>query len=238
MSTKKKNPSLTLTARDLVDLTSSVIPHAAGPSGWETQILQSVLIRQSGEFVTAIASDRYKIGFQRVMLGAAVSADPGFRAAIPASVLKRIRTVFRATKVHNPTLRLTVDAEADHLVVEVVDGFDTEAGSVTGASLRFATARADDYPKVDRLVRDALTATPTDKPVPMNVNPAFLSDFRTGHPVNTPLRITNTGDVNKPWLVRVGDDFIGLIVPARFAGEASDSIDWLPLLNPVEQKAS
>jgi|GEM_PF-3976544 len=237
MTSKKKpptNPTLTISAKDLAALVAPVIPHAEkSASSGMVPILQTVLIRRAGEYVTAFATDRYKIAFQRRALGESVQADDGFRAVVPVAALKHIRTVFRATRVHNPVLRLTV--EGDQLHVEIADGFDTERGAITGASLRFALA-AGEYPKVDRLVREAVDAEPPAEAMAMNVNPNFLAEFRIGQPLHTPITITPTTHAMKPWLIRVGADFIGLIVPVRFAEgeETSGKAEWLALLDPAE----
>ncbi|MGW8565696.1 hypothetical protein [Isoptericola sp. NPDC055881] len=239
MTAKKKtptNPTLTISAKELGALVAPVIPHAERGSAFSTQILEAVLVRKAGEYVTALATDRYKIGFQRLAISDTVQADDGFRAAIPVVAIKHIRTVFRATKVHNPVLRLTV--EGDQLHVEIADGFDTERGAITGASLRFALAGGE-YPRVDHLVREALEAKPPAEAMAMNVNPNFLAEFRIGQPLHTPITITPTRHPNSPWLVRVGADFVGLIVPVRFAGEGEETSrkdEWLALLDPAEPK--
>ena len=224
--------AITLTASQLRDLLAPVMPHASKDD--TVGILVAVRIRTAGKYVTAIATDRYRIAFQRVALDPA--PEPGFDALVAVRVLKRILTIFKPGRMHDPALTLTVTdtrltvTAAD--TIEQAQGLDD--GGLIGASMTFQLVDGD-YPKIDRLVRDALNGKPEDTAMAPSFNPAFLADFRIGQPRNTPMRIEPTGPVNKPWLIHIGEDFIGLLVPIRYsiASSAPDQDDarWLELLD-------
>jgi len=227
--------TLTLSARQFDTLVAPVIPHAA--TG--LPVLEAVLVRTSGQYVTALATDRYKIGFHRIQLDEAPPA--GFRALLPLQVLAQIRRLFRVTRGHDPVLSLDIDGDTLRVTAaDVLSG--ASFGGLTGASLTFSLDRLGEFPRIDHLVRDALTAEPGPDAVPMNVNPTFLASFKTGQPPRVGMQITSTGGEHKPWLIRVGDDFVGLIVPIRFgANDAPGDADtWLPLLDADkrEEKAA
>jgi len=224
--------TITLTARELTALVAPVIPHAS--KDITLPLLCSVFVRSSGPWVTALATDRYRMAFQRVRPAEAPGED--FAAVIPLGVLARIRSTFKADRVTDPIITLTVDDET--LVVTTAGALD----GMVGASFEFRLhSKASAWPKVDRLIHEALTA---DAPAAtqMHVNPNLLADFRIGQSRYQAMRATPTGDDTKPWLLRIGEDFIGLIVPIRGAkaAEAADSDTWLPLLDvaKVEAKAA
>ena len=105
--------SITLTARELTALVAPVLPHAS--RDWTLPLLASIRVRSAGPWVTAIATDRYRIGMQRVR--PADAPEPGFDVAIPLGVLARIRTIFKATRAHDPAL--TLRQEGDVVRVEI-----------------------------------------------------------------------------------------------------------------------
>ena len=232
--------TITLTATQLRDLVTPVIPHASKDQTLPS--LCAVRIRSAGQYVTAIATDRYRIGFQRVTLSDP-PAEAGFDALVSVAVLKRILGIFRPTRWHNPALRLTV--EGLRLTVGVADTLDEprgalDASGMVGATLTFNVIDAD-YPKIDRLIREALEAKPDEAAMAAVFNPEFLADFRIGQPRHEPMRITATGGPARPWLIRIGDDFIGLLVPVRFGGDHTtvqqDTTSWLGLLDvPAESE--
>jgi len=234
--------SITLTATQLRDLVTPVIPHASKDQTLPS--LCAVRIRSAGQYVTAIATDRYRIGFQRVTLTEPPAEGGGFDAAVPVAVLKRIMGVFRPTRWHNPVLELAVDGErlrvslADTMTEQTV-GTSGDVDGLAGASLTFALHSGDfPYPALDRLVREALEGVPDEAAMTAVFNPEFLADFRIGQPRHEPMRITATGGPARPWLIRVGDDFIGLLVPVRYGDHTTvpeDTPSWLGLLDvPAE----
>lgn len=231
--------AITLTATQLRDLLTPVIPHASKDETLPT--LRAVHIRTAGKYVTAIATDRYRIGFQRVALDP--EPEAGFDAVLSAVAIKRLLALFRPSRSHNPAVRLTIDgARITAAAASTLDDGEQPnmwflGDGLAGASLTFQLVDGD-YPKVDRLIRDALNSKAEDAAMAPSFNPEFLADFRIGQPKHIPMQISATGPVKKPWLIRIGDDFIGLLVPVRYADPATapgDTDTWLPLLDvPAE----
>lgn len=233
--------TITLTATQLRDLLTPVLPHASKDD--TLPVLTAVHIRTAGRYVTAIATDRYRIGFQRVALDP--EPEAGFDAVVSVVALKRLLAMFRPTRSHNPAVRLTVDdGRLTATAASTLDDGGEQPNmwfpgdSLAGATLTFQLVDAT-HPPIDRLVRDALNGKPEDGATAPSFNPEFLADFRIGQPRHLPMRISATGAVSKPWLIRIGDDFIGLIVPLRYADPDSapgDAATWLPLLDvPAEE---
>lgn len=232
--------AITLTATQLRDLITPVIPHASKDQTYPS--LCAVRIRTAGQYVTAIATDRYRLGFQRIRLAGEGELLSAFDAAVSVAVLKRIMAMFRPTRWHNPVLEL--DADADRLRVSLTDTMTEQtAGTgdvdgLAGATLTFALHNDIPYPPLDRLVRAALEGKPDEVAATAVLNPQFLADFRIGQPRYVPLQLTPTGGPAKSWLIRVGDDFIGMLMPVRigdYAAVQQDTTSWLGLLDvPAE----
>lgn len=234
--------AITLTATQLRDLVTPVIPHASKDQ--TLPVLTALRIRSAGKYVTAIATDRYRIGFQRIEPTQAPAA--GFDAAVPVPVLKRVMAMFRPTRWHNPVLELAVDAErlrvslTDTMTDQQQTSGTGDVDGLAGASLTFTLRTDFPYPNIDRLIREALEGVPDEAAMAAVFNPEFLADFRLGQPRHEPMRITATGGPARPWLIRIGDDFIGLLVPVRFTsdqGAPGDTTSWLPLLEAAPSVA-
>jgi DNA polymerase III sliding clamp (beta) subunit (PCNA family) len=217
--------TITLTGRELTALVAPVIPHAS--TDRVLPLLASVYVRARGPWVTAMTTDRYRIGFQRVR--PTEPPQDGFAALIPLHVLARIRGVFKTTRHTDPVITLTIDD--DTLRVTASDGLD----GLTGAMLEFhLPSPVKDWPNVDLLIIAAINSEPQAGPSRLSVNPKYLADFRLGQPAYGPIIITSTGSDRKPFMIRVGDDFVGLIVPLANATVAEPS-GWLDLLDvPAE----
>jgi hypothetical protein len=226
-----KSPTLTLMATQFRDLVTSVLPHASRDA--TLPALCSLRIRTRGEYVTALATDRYRIGLQRVRLDAPA---PGFDAVVSVAAIRRVLSTFKHTRRHDPALRFTLDG--DLLTVAADDGLD----GLSSASLTFSLSTDFPYPDVDRIIRSTLEATAPTELVTPTFNPHFLADFRIGQPRNVPIQITPSGEALKPWRIRVGRDFIGLLVPVKLSSggpvDAGDASEWLALLDgPASPKA-
>jgi hypothetical protein len=219
--------SITITARELTSLVGPVLPHASKDGS--LPLLASILIRSNGPWLTAIATDRYRMGFKRIKPATAPGED--FAVALPLAILARIRSVFAANRVTDPEITLTIDGTKLHVTsTGALDG-------LIGASLDFHLMfPAKDFPKIDRILRGALTAELPTGPSVMPVNPHLLADFRLGHDRNPQMTVTRGGE--KMWLIRIGADFLGVIVALNYGtGDFTEAErgDWAEMLAaPVE----
>ncbi|WP_163540811.1 hypothetical protein [Occultella kanbiaonis] len=232
MDTKTPPPAVvTLTAGHFRALVGPVVPLALNDRYNSTPILQAVYVRSSGPYLTATATDRYRMGVKR--LRTAETPPAGISAVMPLTTVKRILTAFKVSRSHNPELRLTFGPDT----VKVESGFAFADGGEAALTLPLVT---DKYPPVDRLIREAMGREVAAES--FAVNPAFLGDFRHAQQMGEPLVIKSTGRTHSV-VVHVGEDFIGLIQPVRFEGDdervAALDTGWADLLDaPAEEKAA
>lgn len=256
-------PSITLTARDLADLTNPVAPHASKDD--TMPLLCSVFLRVRGGYVTAIATDRYRMALKRAK--PTVNTEPprnarplatpapgtseddpepvplaaDFAAVVPVAVLTQVLRMFKPTRYADPVLTLTVEDEQRPagappewtpgratLTVTATDGF----AGLSGATLTYGVDAAAKYPPVDRLFLDAIAAAddPDQKAVPIALNPHMLALWAKGQRQHEPMVVTQGGSANKPVLIRIGDDFLGMQVPLR-GGDPASAAGWLAMLD-------
>jgi hypothetical protein len=217
--------SITIKATDLRDLLAPVIPHAS--TDRTLPLLNSVLIRSAGEYVTASATNRYALALHRMKPEA---VEPGFRAVVPVASIKRLLTIFKATRANDPILSLTADDST--LTVSTVGVLDDGMGG----SLTFPLC-AGVYPATDRLIAKAL-AHQQAEPAPVIVNPAFLADFAKGQPRHEPICVSHGGmnGAGANWLIRIGEDFVGLLTGIRFAAPPEVTSPWADLLDTEADK--
>ena len=196
--------TISLTARDLRDLLAPVLPFADG-GNW-LPVLNSVRLRGHGDYVTALATDRYKAAVKR----AEIEAPDGFQALLPVSTVKSILSTFKPTRTHNADLTLTFGE--DRVSVQT----DALADGLFDASIGYALCPGE-YPRVSALFFGSADA----EPVPLEnyfLNPHFLAVFAKAATSGDPMRV----HVGKPedgrdgvLFVSIGDDFRGLLMPAR-----------------------
>lgn len=220
--------TITTTSRRLAALVGPVIP-LADHTRYALPILAAVLLRGHGEHgMTALATDRYRIGVCR---DEQIAAPVGFQAVVPVTALRSIVTMFRATKDHDPELTLEFVQDALSGVVHV--GTQTLGLDIEGARITYRLM-VGEYPKVDSVLASAFDgAEATAAPIGLNVR--LLADFaaaaRDGAPtvfyISKPMR---------PLGVAVGDHFRGAIMPLRIThdGTPPAPLDgaWSSLISP------
>lgn len=197
------NP-LTITARTFKELVDPVVPLASRDH--MLPILNTVVIETRGEYVTATATDRFRLGICRTKLGTEdepVSPPEGFRAVIGTRELRTLLAVFKAARYDDPVLSLEVDD--DKLTVTQAGGLD----GVLGASMSIILATGQ-YPEVVKVLTDALDSDKT--PAEAQFNAAYLGDFKHAVRHGEPITM-RFGEGRLPTVVTVGDYFIGAIMP-------------------------
>lgn len=205
--------SIELTSSTLRELILPVMPLASDDLTFP--VLAAVLIRSDGTTVTALATDRYRAGIQRIT---PAQAAEGFSALVSTTDLRHILTVFKPARKMDTELRLTTgeDAGKPTITIEAIGGLTTFSAA------SFTYRQVDDaYPLIDSLFAQALERVPT-RPVPdFAVDPRFLADFkplRRGEPMRV-----SVSDALKPILITIGNDFLGLLMPVKRSAEDSET---------------
>ena len=218
---------LQIKASQFKRLVEPVLPFA--DKGDTLPILEAVMFRSHGGRLYAHATDRYRLGVQRVE---AEVAD-GLTFLLASKSIRAILNLYRGTKLHDPDLVLTVTADSLRVA---------GAGSLGFSSDSYTTwpLTPGDYPTVGTLITQAATRA-LEGVAPTSVNAAFLGDFKMAavHAEGIePVRMWTSP--NKPNLIRVGDDFIGVLMPVRYTGDADRGPalgdDWAALLAVGEMK--
>lgn len=218
-----KSQSITITARTLHALIDPVLPCASSDIG--LPVLNGVLIESRGKWLTATATDRFRLGVKRIGSPDG-EAWPEFRAVVSTRSLRNIFATFKPQRGLDPELDLAI--EGDRLSVKASGGLDDMAG----ASASYWLVDGE-YPKADRLLRKALDAEP--QPIEQAFNWQHLSAFKAADKIGVGLRVKAGGGPTDPLLV-VGDDFLGILMPRKISGDLADQGWGDVLTNTAEKK--
>lgn len=188
----------TTTVNALHDLIDPVLVLA--DKGQSLPILATVHLRGHGDWITATATDRYRIGIKRAK--ADIPAD--FAASVGVDVWRTLFRIFKATRIHDPELTFTF-REHDF---DVTQGGGSDL--ITGATVTFPLTLGE-YPKMAATWETFTRKGATEGAV----NPHFLADFRhacsaSGEPMTAWYASHPSGH---PMLcVAIGDDFRGILM--------------------------
>ena len=196
--------TFTITARQFRDLVAPVLPLALKGRG-EPPTLTAVHLRSVGKYLVATATDRFVMGFQRTTLPEPLD---GLDAIISTAAVRSILAIFKPSRQADPELEFAFEAES--LTVRSL-GIDLGEATISG-EVTYPLVLGK-YPDVPKVVRAALANEPSAEPVA--VNPAFLAKFAAAQTLGEPMVIIAHGE-GKPVVVRVGENFVGLIQPVRF----------------------
>lgn len=220
---------LNIAVKQFRGLVTPVLPMAS--SDPMIPILNSVLIESRGKWLTATATDRFRLAIKRVK--APEDDWPEFRAIVPASTIKAILAAFKPSRRDsNPELTLTITAQ-DRM--KVVGG--SALLDMLGADIDYPLT-VGTFPDVQRLVRDALNHKASTTST-IGLNFGFLADFAKAES-NLAIRITTPAS---PAVITNGDDFLGIIMPRRLVeavgsdGDLLLDADWTSLLAPQSDEA-
>lgn len=228
------DPTFTLAASQLHALLSPVLPFA--DKGDTLPILEAVQVRSSGEYLYATATDRYRLGVQRVKVD---NLPEGLDFVLSRATVRGILALHKPSRRDgDPELTITVFTHVEErnypsegTKVRVADRVTVSGGGSFGfldSSTSWPVVSGE-YPKVNGILREAAERA---SKVPEGVvgaafNPAYLADFRLAQPPHstTPM-VLFVGSGRLATLVRIGDDFIGAIMPVRWAADrATDELD-------------
>jgi DNA polymerase III beta subunit, central domain len=209
--------TVTMKASQFRDLVAPVMPLADQDSTY-LPILNAVSIEAHDDYLIATATDRYRLGSQRVKMAEDVS---GFAALVSIRSLRSVLSIFKTTRKADPLLCIT-SAEGV-LSVKSVGGLDVDGGFMAG-SMSWALVDGQ-YPKVREIIATAASAEVSG---PLLLNPSLLSAFGTAQKHGEPMVMR--GAVGKSVFVQIGPDFIGAIMQVRSSEAAKLDADWTTFL--------
>ena len=222
--------TITMKASQVRALFEPILPFT--DKGDSLPSLTCALITSAGGYLYATATDRYRLGVQRVKVGD--SLPDGLRFLIERSSMRGILALYKVSRHDDPEMKLTIDGE--RLTITGAGSFGFLDSSTSWSLPGY------EYPKISRLLTDAAeTAGKGSKPTALNA--AFLADFRAAVPRfgTNPMRVWTNG--THATFVRIGEDFIGALMAVRFSDDLTDGYapglgdDWLAGLGvcaPVE----
>lgn len=216
---------LTLTARQFRTLVEPVVPLAGTDA--MIPVLNAVQILGEGKWLTATATDRFRVGIKRIEKHATdddpTTEWPEFSALIPLRSVRSILATFKPTRGFDPAMTLTV--EDDRLIVEADGAF-----ALFDSSRFVHYLQAGEYPEVRSVIRDALAVPDDERASRVVISPSKFADFKACGA--TSLRI-HLGRPHKPLVVTDDNGFIGALMPQR-GGVPEES--WDDLLGVTEAK--
>jgi hypothetical protein len=220
MTTKKPvTQTVTMKASQFRALVAPVIP-LADQSAWGLPILNAVSIEAHGDYLIATATDRYRLGVQRIKMAEAV---PGFAALVSIRVLRSVLSIFKATRKSDPMLSIT--SSEGVLAVKSIGGLGIDYGFMSG-SMTWPLVDGQ-YPKVRSILTEAVAK---EDSAPLLLNPSFLADFAAAQTNGEP--IVMRGTAGHAVFVQVGADFIGAIMQVTKSEAPKVDADWTTFLAP------
>lgn len=239
--------TLHLHTSELHRLVAPGLPFTAPDLG--LPVLAAVHIQTGPGWALATATDRYRIGLNRIELVDQrhpeddPDQDPSLRQStdvdvvISAEHLDRILAVFRARRGVDPLLAITISPvpgsvvkTAQRITVDALVGYDgMDELRATFPALGAA------YPELRSILTDVLDNPPTFDGA-VRLNPEFLASFaaaRRGH--NDSITVWGR-DPHKPLGIAFGDYFLGVLMPVRGTDDAAKHTEalasWRAIIDP------
>lgn len=193
--------SVTINAHQLGRLIDKTIDHMGSEY---VEMLHGIRLDVDDRYLHAVASDRYTMAVARYAL--TDNEDEPWARTIPAEYLTALREWISS---HQGDSWVTIEAGEDRLV------FDSARTSYS-----VALNRGLEFPDWRGILRKLTENTIEGEPFPC-INSRYLARFGATEGI---LRVRLAGDMKAALLV--GEDFIGAVMPARYAG-----------LGPVEHES-
>lgn len=204
---------LTLTAGQFRRLVTPVLP-CVGTDAM-LPVLTAMKIETRGKWLLASGTDRFKLGVKRIECPE--GEWPEFSALVPARAIRNIMSLFKPMRHLDPEITLSVDK--DRLTVSATGGLDMLAAAQASYYLE-----QGEFPKLHSIVVTELKADPSSMNTGFNWK--HLSAF-TAADGGGGLSVRGRGDSHA--LLVMGEDFIGFVMPRKFAHIAGDA-GWGDLL--------
>lgn len=198
----------TMTAADLHRIVSDALLFAGKDD--TLPALCSVQLKASAGYIVATATDRYTAGVARADYGGE-PFEALFKRTDLVNLVRMAKTPAREAKWRGVELAVARD-ESD--VVQAITFTFTDGSAMT------VKAMIDvQFPSVRKLFPSADTINDSAGLVHVGISSTLLARFDKVSG-NAALHIAFTAD-NKPVVVRKGDNFVGLIMPARLGDMAT-----------------
>lgn len=206
--------SITLTSTELKNLMTPLLP-IARLGGDTMPLLSGVQLEVFGDELVCSVTDRFRLGLTRHKLAHPVE----FSAVLDHVDIRRVLSILKPNRDTDPVICLT--AEDDRVHVEHAGGlFDS-------LQMTFRQVPGD-RPKLYPLLLGALAKTPGTASA--RINATYLAQFADAKRSHADaMDVTVTDDPNPMVVVRVGDHFIGVLMPLRKSTE-DVVVDWQAIL--------
>lgn len=221
-------PSITMPVAELDRLLTPVLPMAAVDDS--LPVLHATLIEVRNGDVLAWATDRFKAGLSRVP-GEFASVKGDFRALLD------IDDAAHMLKLFKPARRPAAQAAQVRLTLDGSMLYAEPAGGLFGFSdLRVGYRLLDGtYPDVRSLLVDRLRETGT--PISgITVNADFLARFKAAERHDAACSVDLPTKPRGTLLVRVGDRFVGVLMPK--SSEPTPLSAWVELLTTTPKEGA
>lgn len=217
--------TLSITARRFKELVAPVLSSAGTDS--MLPVLNTVRIETRGQWLVAIATDRFRVAVNRTQRPEGSPDD--WAATIPLKAIKGIVATFAPRKGMDADLSLTIDG--GNLAVSAEGAM---VGGFFDASFRWALEDGE-FPGVMSLISKALAAETTRQSTKVRMN--FLAAFGGADVHGQGLWVKTAGTEpntdRNPVVVTDGENFIGLVMPHRGAAEFPALTDWADVFDPA-----
>jgi DNA polymerase III sliding clamp (beta) subunit (PCNA family) len=210
--TQTVTPTVTMKASQLRALVAPVIP-LADQTAWNLPVLNAVSIEAHGDYLIATATDRYRLGVQRIKMAEAV---PGFAALISIRALRSILSIFKATRKSDPMLSIT--SSEGVLSVASVGALDIGAGFLS-SSMTWPLVDGQ-YPKVRSILADASVKESAGD---LALNPSLLAAFAAAQVQGEAMVMRGTA--GHAVFVQIGEDFVGAIMQMKNTDASALKLD-------------
>lgn len=191
--------SITITRAQLHELFKSVTPFAATRE--DLPILCSVLVETHSDYVTALATDRFRAAMSRIQIETA----PEFRVLIDTEDVKTILSTYK-TAGSAGLLPITLTADGDTLTLMSVNNMTIQLLDETG------------YPKLLGILRNAVNAEPGC--MAQAFHPRLIGALKDVGAVYKKdiVKIRNGTTYDKPAIFTIGENFIAMLMPRAKPG--------------------
>lgn len=207
--------TLEVRAREFYQLLSEAVPFAGTDD--TLPMLTGICLTSEGNDLIAVATDRYTLGVSRITLSEPVGLFD--QRLLPVKSIARIKGIFPVPRGGELFLRLTFTDEG--LVIEQAGTLDQALPS-TRFSVKWIDAK---FPQWRSLLHGKTPVRENPQNVQAGFNPSYMARFARAKQGSEAMVINAPEKVNAPWIVSLGEHFVGLLMPVRI-----DTVQaaWLP----------